>query len=82
MYIHLYITHLGLSDKYPVVFLTGEVAFPLHGAIVLAFGLIQYDAHPFPRGKEGGANIGNSTTLPLPYHLHYRANLGEEGQRK
>lgn len=65
-----------------MVFLTGEVAFPLHGAIILAFWLIQYDAHPFPRGKEGGANIGNSTTLTLPYHLHYRANLGEEDKRK
>lgn len=65
-----------------MVFLTGEVAFPLHRAIVLAFGLIQYDAHPFPRGKEGGANIGNSTPLTLPYHLHYRADLGEEDSRK
>lgn len=65
-----------------MIFLAGEVAFPLHGAIVLSFGLIQYDAHPFPRGKEGGADIGDSTTLTLPYHLHYRANLGEEREQR
>lgn len=61
-----------------MIVLTGEVAFPLHGAIVLAFGVIQYDTHPFPRSKESGANIGNSTPLTLPYHFHYRANLGEK----
>lgn len=67
-----------------MIVLTGEVAFPLHGAIVLAFGVIQYDTHPFPRSKESGANIGNSTPLTLPYHFHYRANLGEkrEDERK
>lgn len=70
------VTNLGLSDKYPMVFFAGEVALPLHGAIVLAFGLIQYDSHPFPRGKESGANVGNSTPLALPDHLHYVADLG------
>lgn len=71
-------TNLGLSDKYPMIFFTGEVAFPLHGAIILAFRFIQYDTHPFPRGKEGGADVGNGATLTLPCHLYYRANLGEE----
>lgn len=61
-----------------MILLTSEVAFPLDCAIVLAFGLIQYDAHPFPWGKESGANIGNSTPLTLSYDLHYRADLGEK----
>lgn len=61
-----------------MVFLTGEVALALHGAIVLALGLIQNDTHPFPRGKEGGTHVCNSPTLTLSYHLHYRADLGEE----
>lgn len=65
-----------------MVLLTGEVAFPLHGAIILALGIIQYDAHPFPRGKEGGTDVGNSTALTLPRHLHYGADLGEEEQRE
>lgn len=81
MHIHLtsqHVTYLGLSDKYPMIFLTGEIAFPLHSAIVLAAGLIQYDTHPFPRGKEGGTNIGNSATLTLPYHLHYRPDLEDK----
>lgn len=72
------LTNLGLSDKNPMILLTSEVAFPLDCAIVLAFGLIQYDAHPFPWGKESGANIGNSTPLTLSYDLHYRADLGEK----
>lgn len=71
-------TNLRLPNKNPTIFLTGEVAFPLHGAIVLAFGLIQNDAHPFPRGKECGANVGYCAPLALPYYLHYRANLGEK----
>lgn len=33
-------TNLGLSNEYPMIFLTGEVTFPLHGAVVLAFRLI------------------------------------------
>ena len=74
----IFFTNLGLSDKYPMVILAGEVAFPLHSAIVLAFGLIQYDTHPFPGGKEGGADVSDSTTLTLPCHLHHRATLGEE----
>lgn len=61
-----------------MILLTGEVAFPLHGAIVLALGLIQYDTHPFSRGEEGGANVGNSSTLTLACHLYYRANLEDE----
>ncbi len=65
-----------------MILLTGEVTFPLHSAIVLAAGFIQYDTHPFPGGKEGGADIGNSATLTLPYHLHYTANLGEEEQTR
>ena len=64
-----------------MVFLTGEVAFPLHSAIILAFGLIQYDTHPFPRGKEGGSDISDGTTLTLPRHLHCRANLEEDEDR-
>lgn len=59
-----------------MVFFAGEVALALHGAVVLAFGLIQYDSNPFPRGKESGANVGNSTPLALPNHLHYVADLG------
>lgn len=70
-------TNLGLSDKNPMIFLAGEVAFPLDCAIVLAFGLIQYDPHPFPRSKESGANIGHSTPLTLSYDLHYRTDLGQ-----
>lgn len=71
-------TNLRLPNKNPTIFLTREVAFPLHGAIVLAFGLVQNDAHPFPRGKESGANVGYCAPLALPYYLHYRANLGEK----
>ena len=73
-----HVTHLGLSDEDPVVFLAGEVALPLHGAIVLAFGLVQYDAHPFPGGEEGGADVGDGPALTFPYHLHHRADLEEE----
>lgn len=36
----LQVTNLGLPDEYSMIFLTGEVALALHGAIVLAFGLI------------------------------------------
>lgn len=71
-------TNLGLPDEYAVIFLTGEVALALHGAIVLAFRLIQYDTHPFPRSKEGSANVGNSAALTLSCHLDYRANLGDK----
>lgn len=45
------VTNLGLPNKNPTILLTGEVAFPLHGAIVLAFGLAQNDSHPFPSCK-------------------------------
>lgn len=75
-----HVTNLRLSDKYPMVFLTGKVAFPLDSSVVLAFGLIKYDTNPFSRGKEGGANVGNSATLAFTSHLYYRANLEEERQ--
>lgn len=71
-------TDLGLSDEDPVVLLAGEVALPLHGAIVLPFGLVEDDAHPLPRGEEGGADVGHGATLALPDHLHHGADLGRE----
>lgn len=58
-----------------MIFLAGEVAFPLDGAIVLALGLIEYNTHPLPGGKEGSADVGNGATLTLPCHLYYGANL-------
>ena len=73
--------YLGLSDKDPVVLLAGEVAFALHGAVVLALGLVQDDAHPFPRGEEGGAHVGYSATLALPDDPHHGADL-EQRQRE
>lgn len=73
-------TNLRLSDKYPMIFLTGEVAFPLHIPIVLAFGLIQYDTNPFSSSEEGRTDVGNSSTLTLSCDLYNRANLEEVRQ--
>lgn len=56
-----------------MILLAGEVALALHGAVVLALGLIQDDSHPFPRGKEGVADVGHRATLPLADHLHQGA---------
>lgn len=55
--------------------LAGEVALALHGAVVLALGLIQNDPHPFPRGKEGVADVGHRAALPLADHLHRGADF-------
>lgn len=65
--------YLRLSHKYPTILLAGEVALALHGAVVLALGLIQDDSHPFPRGKEGVADVGHGAALPLADHLHQGA---------
>lgn len=65
-----------------MIFLTGEVAFPLDSAIILAFCLIQNDANPLPRGKQSRTNICNCTPLTLPDHLHNRANLEENYQQQ
>lgn len=78
----IYRTNLRLSDKYSMIFLTGKVAFPLHGAIILAFRFIQYDTHPFSWGKKGCTNVGNSATLTLPGHLYYRTNLWQKGAQE
>lgn len=59
-----------------MILLTGEVAFPLHGAIVLAFGLVQNDPHPFPGCEERGSDVGHSPPLAFSDDLHHRANLG------
>lgn len=56
-----------------MMLLAGEVALALHGAVVLALGLIQNDSHPFPRGKEGVADVGHRAALPLADHLHQGA---------
>lgn len=58
-----------------MVLFTGEVAFALHGAIILALGLTQDDSHPFPRGKERGPDVGHCAALLLPYHLHQGAHF-------
>lgn len=65
--------YLRLSHKYPAILLAGEVALALHGAVVLALGLIQDDSHPFPRGKEGVADVGHRAALALADHLHQGA---------
>lgn len=62
-----------------MVFLTGEVAFPLHGAVILAFGFVEDDPHPFPGGKEGRSDEGDGATLTFSDHFHYRTNLGVGG---
>lgn len=67
--------HLRLSDKYPMILLAGEVPFSLHRSIVLSFRLVQNDAHPFPRGKESGADVRHRPTLTLTDDLHQRAHL-------
>lgn len=77
---HTHVTNLRLSDKYPMVFLTGEVALPLDSSIVLAFRLIKYDTNPFSRGEESGTDVGHSATLTFPGHLYYGANLEEKRQ--
>lgn len=66
--------YLRLSHKYPTVLLAGEVALALHGAVVLARGLVQDDPHPFPRGEERVADVGHGAALPLPDHLHQGAH--------
>lgn len=58
-----------------MILLTGEIALPLHRAVVLAFRLVQDDAHPFTRGKEGGADVGHRPPLTLSCHLDYGADL-------
>lgn len=58
-----------------MILLTGEVALALHRAVVLAFGLVQDDAHPLPRGKERGADVGHRAALPFPDHLHQRTRF-------
>lgn len=69
------VPHLRLSDKYPMILLTGEVAFSLHRSVVLSFGLIQNDTHPFPRGEESGADVRHRPTLALTDDLHQRAHF-------
>lgn len=58
-----------------MILLAGEVAFPLHRAVVLALALVQDDAHPLPGGEEGVADVGHRAPLPLPDHLHQGAHL-------
>lgn len=67
--------YLRLSHKDPVILLAGEVAFALHGAIVLALGLVQDDSHPFPGGEQCVADVGHRAALPLPDHLHQGAHF-------
>lgn len=71
----LFFNYLGLSHKYPTILITGEVALALHCAIVLAFGFIQNDSHPFPGGKKCGTNVGHCAALPLPNHFHQGAHF-------
>lgn len=61
-----------------MILLAGEVAFPLHGAVVLAFGIIQNDSHPFPSCKLSSTDIGDRSPLAFPYDLHHRANLDKK----
>lgn len=58
-----------------MVLLAGEVALPLHGAVVLALGLVQDDSHPLPGGKEGVSDVGHRAALALADHLHQGADL-------
>lgn len=58
-----------------MILLAGEVALSLHGAVVLALGLVQDDSHPFSGGKERVADVGHRAALPLPDHLHQRAHF-------
>lgn len=67
--------YLRLPHKYPTILLAGEVALALHGAVVLALGLVQNDSHPFPGGEEGVADVGHRAALPLADHLHQGAHL-------
>lgn len=69
------IDYLWLPHKNPTILFAGEVALALHRSIILAFGLVQNDSHPFPWGKERGANVGHCATLLLPYHLHQGAHF-------
>lgn len=62
-----------------MMLLTGEVTLALHGAVVLALGLVQNDSHPFPRGKEGVADVGHRAALPLADHLHQGAHFDGPG---
>lgn len=67
--------YLRLPDKDAMVLLAGEVPPALHGAVILAFGFIQNDADPLPRGKQRGAHIGHCPTVPLPNDFHSGAHL-------
>lgn len=67
--------YLWLSHKYPTILLAGEIALSLHGAVVLALGLVQDDSHPFPGSKERVADVGHRAALPLPDHLHQGAHF-------
>ncbi len=58
-----------------MILLAGEVALALHGAVVLALGLVQDDSHPFSGGKERVADVGHRAALPLPDHLHQGAHF-------
>lgn len=67
--------YLRLPHKYPAILLAGEVALALHGAVVLALGLVQDDPHPFPGGEERVADVGHRAALPLADHLHRGAHF-------
>lgn len=61
-----------------MIFLTAEVALPLHGAVILPFGLVQNDAHPFARGEERGADVSHRALLALTGHLDFGPNLKDK----
>lgn len=73
--VHVLNIHLWLSDKYPMILLTGEVALALHGAVVLPFGLVQDDSHPLSWGKQRVPNVGDGALLTFPDHLHQGAHF-------
>lgn len=70
LFIEHFCGYLGLSHKYPMIILAGEVALALHGTVVLALGLIQDDSYPFSRGEERVADVGDRAALALANHLH------------
>lgn len=68
------VNYLGLAYKDAVAFIACEILPSLNGTIVLAFCFIQDHAYPLASGKECGSNIGHSTTVALPNHLHTGAD--------
>lgn len=69
------VQYLWLAYKYPMVLLTEEISFALHSPIVLAFGLIQNDSHPFSRSEEGVSDVSHGASVTFTDDFYQRANL-------